>query len=586
MLPVGPGSASTPASPRAMSSPGVRLDDRQGHRLGERPRRGARPPAPGAGADGRHRQRRDDEQVVPARPARAPEVRRGDDRHRLARSTDRCRRGRALAPRRRRPRRRRPRRRRSAAAPSIAAGSSAGPAAVDRSSTPDTVTRSSCATAPPRTASSSAAGRPRRSSSVARAIACCRRRRRAAGSSRSAADDRSDAASPWCRRSTGPTTSSRWTASPTGSPATTPASCVPRRPPWSSASTSAPATSSTPGDRVAVVEAMKMEIAIAAPISGTVADVFVARNVQVDGGAPLLRIEPRRLVAGDDDGSRRSRSTTSGPRGRLPTATDRPASRRCGRSSSASTSRSLPPDGGAPTSPRCDPPTSWRPPSCTSSPISALAPERQPVDGDDESGRPCASTSTSTCARSTPSARASRRGSSSDRNGPSPTTGSTRSPPRAGLEDALMRIFIAQQRVDEQRASSRRSWSVGSPPTPEADDRLRDALDRSSRRRSVATRRWRASPAGSPPSVRPAARSSAIATRSPRRRCASTSLALVGADGSSPDGRRPTRRPRSPAPAADSGVQGEAVCSPRRTAPSALLGVLMRRYYKIRDLGP
>ena len=46
------------------------------------------------------------------------------------------------------------------------------------------------------------------------------------------------------------------------------------------------------GDRLGVVEAMKMEIGIAAPIGGRVRDVFVARNVQVDAGAPLFRIEP------------------------------------------------------------------------------------------------------------------------------------------------------------------------------------------------------------------------------------------------------------------------------------------------------
>ena len=40
-----------------------------------------------------------------------------------------------------------------------------------------------------------------------------------------------------------------------------------------------------------------MEIGIAAPISGRVRDVFVARNVQVDAGAPLFRIEP---VVDDD----------------------------------------------------------------------------------------------------------------------------------------------------------------------------------------------------------------------------------------------------------------------------------------------
>ncbi len=46
------------------------------------------------------------------------------------------------------------------------------------------------------------------------------------------------------------------------------------------------------GDRLGVLEAMKMEIGIAAPIGGRVRDVFVARNVQVDAGAPLFRIEP------------------------------------------------------------------------------------------------------------------------------------------------------------------------------------------------------------------------------------------------------------------------------------------------------
>ena len=46
------------------------------------------------------------------------------------------------------------------------------------------------------------------------------------------------------------------------------------------------------GDRLGMVEAMKMEIAIPAPIAGRVRDVFVARNVQVDAGAPLFRIEP------------------------------------------------------------------------------------------------------------------------------------------------------------------------------------------------------------------------------------------------------------------------------------------------------
>ncbi len=60
-----------------------------------------------------------------------------------------------------------------------------------------------------------------------------------------------------------------------------------------------PGDSVTAGDRVVVVEAMKMEIAITAPVTGTVTDVFVTRNVQVDGGAPLLRIEPADDVGTD-----------------------------------------------------------------------------------------------------------------------------------------------------------------------------------------------------------------------------------------------------------------------------------------------
>ncbi|MET0323687.1 MAG: carboxyl transferase domain-containing protein [Ilumatobacteraceae bacterium] len=46
------------------------------------------------------------------------------------------------------------------------------------------------------------------------------------------------------------------------------------------------------GSRLGVVEAMKMEIAVPSPVAGRVRDVFVTRNTQVDAGAPLFRIEP------------------------------------------------------------------------------------------------------------------------------------------------------------------------------------------------------------------------------------------------------------------------------------------------------
>ncbi len=45
------------------------------------------------------------------------------------------------------------------------------------------------------------------------------------------------------------------------------------------------------GDRLIVVEAMKMEMTIPAPFAGRVARVYVTNNVQVDAGAPLLQLE-------------------------------------------------------------------------------------------------------------------------------------------------------------------------------------------------------------------------------------------------------------------------------------------------------
>ena len=70
------------------------------------------------------------------------------------------------------------------------------------------------------------------------------------------------------------------------------------------------------GARLGVVEAMKMEIAIPAPVGGRVRDVFVTRNVQVDAGAPLFRLEPARDdVGADGDGRGRDRITLDALRG-------------------------------------------------------------------------------------------------------------------------------------------------------------------------------------------------------------------------------------------------------------------------------
>ena len=46
------------------------------------------------------------------------------------------------------------------------------------------------------------------------------------------------------------------------------------------------------GDRLAVLEAMKMETQIVAPFSGKIRQVMIIPNVQVDTGAPLLQIDP------------------------------------------------------------------------------------------------------------------------------------------------------------------------------------------------------------------------------------------------------------------------------------------------------
>jgi acetyl/propionyl-CoA carboxylase alpha subunit/acetyl-CoA carboxylase carboxyltransferase component len=46
------------------------------------------------------------------------------------------------------------------------------------------------------------------------------------------------------------------------------------------------------GDVLAVVESMKLETALRAPVAGVVAEVLVAANTQVEGGTKLIRLEP------------------------------------------------------------------------------------------------------------------------------------------------------------------------------------------------------------------------------------------------------------------------------------------------------
>ena len=48
----------------------------------------------------------------------------------------------------------------------------------------------------------------------------------------------------------------------------------------------------TRGQRLAIIEAMKMEHTLAAPIDGVVAEIAVAADAQVAEGAKVMVIEP------------------------------------------------------------------------------------------------------------------------------------------------------------------------------------------------------------------------------------------------------------------------------------------------------
>jgi acetyl/propionyl-CoA carboxylase alpha subunit/acetyl-CoA carboxylase carboxyltransferase component len=58
------------------------------------------------------------------------------------------------------------------------------------------------------------------------------------------------------------------------------------------------------GDRLAVLESMKMELAVTAPFSGTVRQVLVMANAQVGAGAPLVHVDPAREGGADAEGLR------------------------------------------------------------------------------------------------------------------------------------------------------------------------------------------------------------------------------------------------------------------------------------------
>jgi 3-methylcrotonyl-CoA carboxylase alpha subunit len=56
-----------------------------------------------------------------------------------------------------------------------------------------------------------------------------------------------------------------------------------------------PGTRVTRGQRVAIIEAMKMEHTLVAPTDGIVADIAVSQDAQVAEDAKIMRIEPAPL---------------------------------------------------------------------------------------------------------------------------------------------------------------------------------------------------------------------------------------------------------------------------------------------------
>ncbi|MFC5234738.1 carboxyl transferase domain-containing protein [Pseudonocardia zijingensis] len=75
----------------------------------------------------------------------------------------------------------------------------------------------------------------------------------------------------------------------------------------------APGDAVEAGDVVAVVESMKLETALRAPVSGRVREVLVSANTQVDGGTKLVRLEPDGDPAAAATGERADFSELAGP---------------------------------------------------------------------------------------------------------------------------------------------------------------------------------------------------------------------------------------------------------------------------------
>ena len=340
-----------------------------------------------------------------------------------------------------------------------------------------------------------------------------------------------------------------------------------------------------------------MEIAITAPVSGRVREVFVARNVQVDAGAPLFRIEPLSGDAADMpvgaaiDLAALQRVAATDP---LQLALDRLESVRafvlgfdveagtCGKCSNPPVA--IEDSCGADR--RCWYDAGWR--SSTRSPTSVRSPERGAI--------PTPTATTPTCPREYFNSYL--RSLDVEREGVPAWFGDallralahygvTRLDRSPELEEALLRIFVRTSDVTSSfpivmaLLDDHGPASVGHDGADEIDIHLRATLDRL----IDATQR----------------RYPAIAGMSRTVRYRRFDQPLV-------DRRAPRSRPRcsgsppaSPMPAATAPghdrragrLSAAAAAHPRRRqpvghgrAPAPLLEVLTRRYYKIRDLAP
>ncbi len=322
------------------------------------------------------------------------------------------------------------------------------------------------------------------------------------------------------------------------------------------------------GARLAVVEAMKMEIAVTAPLAGRVRDVFVTTNVQVAAGTPLFRIEPLTDGAAADDGSE--------PIGLAALCADRRAvdalelvrASLLGFDVASATARQCLDDLDRTKVGLLEVLDAF-------ADLCALAPERRDKDADADADVRPSPEHLSTYLRSLDAEREGLPAWFSDRLVRALAHyGVTDLTPRPALTDALRRIFIAQQRRSEQVAIV-----VALLEGPLPVDGLRETLDRlieATRRRypsiTSLARGVRYGRFDRPHIDRARADVSVLMKE--------LAAALVASDHERPElGEQLVACPQPLRP-----VLAEEHLFADTESPGALLAVLTRRYYKIRDL--